>query len=922
AYKNWARELTIDGASVFFKGPLENADESNGLMSESRTKVQNGGRITFSGADLAIKNSYSSTDRTRLVYSGNYALIVGDEPEGGNLELYAGTGNDYVADIQSGGYKYLTLGEAELFVGGVAITPANQDDIVAAVNALYPDSITGSAVYDPDAHKLTLSGVSLVNKSTGSADKDYAAILYAGTEPLEIVLEGENSVTGRDRSGDDSRGLYSQKAALSFTGSGSLTATGGNITSGYGESYGISAYYGMTFDGPTIKAYGGSCPQDNSYGIFGGVALTDGKIEAYGGTASNDYSYGIDGDVTVDGGELTATGGSSRYDSYGIGGSVTVNGGKLTATGGSTRYDDSYGISGTLTLNDGEVFACGGSSQGEDSIGVYRAEVKGGKLTARAVDSYYTSCGVYSSLTVSGGEANISGASETNSASYGVDSSVTISGGKTVISSGNGAYTRGIYGSLTVTGGQITVTAEEPSNQESGYCYGVNGNVSISGGKAKISSSEAPTSYAIYGYPDIRGGSLELIADGSKTAQVCTGSIYVSENGEIRKVSPNADGSEPVEFDRYAYESYKYLLSGSAYKLWVGDVRVNDENASDVLGDGTVSFDEATSTLTLNGANITPETRSKGIEFRDDSLGDLTVLVKGENSINVSTYDEYGDPAGIYTYDVNGDLNIVFEEGASLTIDGAGKEDMDQTGYGIFSRRSLNISGPGTLQIDGIDLPENSTRTSYGIYIYNGDMTLSDGVTVDASGGRTGMRSNYYGNMNYGQSNGVCSAYGRAVIVNSGCELKARAGEVQCENDYYYRDYALGINAGSITVDGSLTAEGYRAVNCTVTAGENTIVYAGADSFEAEKLDTLSYSGSDPYVRVMEKKPFLLGDVNCDGEVTAADLTKLARHVAKIELLEDSAALQAADVTKDDAISAADLTKLARYVAQIIKTFD
>ncbi|MBQ4372027.1 MAG: dockerin type I repeat-containing protein, partial [Firmicutes bacterium] len=66
----------------------------------------------------------------------------------------------------------------------------------------------------------------------------------------------------------------------------------------------------------------------------------------------------------------------------------------------------------------------------------------------------------------------------------------------------------------------------------------------------------------------------------------------------------------------------------------------------------------------------------------------------------------------------------------------------------------------------------------------------------------------------------------------------------------------------------------------------------------------------------------LLGDVNCDGEVTAADLTKLARHVAKIELLEDSAALQAADVTKDDAISAADLTKLARYVAQIIKTFD
>ncbi len=60
------------------------------------------------------------------------------------------------------------------------------------------------------------------------------------------------------------------------------------------------------------------------------------------------------------------------------------------------------------------------------------------------------------------------------------------------------------------------------------------------------------------------------------------------------------------------------------------------------------------------------------------------------------------------------------------------------------------------------------------------------------------------------------------------------------------------------------------------------------------------------------------GDVNNDGSIDASDLTALARHIAKIDVIRDLACLDAADVTYDGAISAADLTKLARYVAKII----
>ena len=72
------------------------------------------------------------------------------------------------------------------------------------------------------------------------------------------------------------------------------------------------------------------------------------------------------------------------------------------------------------------------------------------------------------------------------------------------------------------------------------------------------------------------------------------------------------------------------------------------------------------------------------------------------------------------------------------------------------------------------------------------------------------------------------------------------------------------------------------------------------------------------------KKPAtgLKGDVNLDGEITAADVTLLAQHAAGIEFITDPVALANGEVNGDGEITAADVTKLACYAAGIITDWD
>ncbi|MBR2309733.1 MAG: hypothetical protein IKA47_04280, partial [Oscillospiraceae bacterium] len=81
------------------------------------------------------------------------------------------------------------------------------------------------------------------------------------------------------------------------------------------------------------------------------------------------------------------------------------------------------------------------------------------------------------------------------------------------------------------------------------------------------------------------------------------------------------------------------------YAIYVGGIQVKEDNAADVLGDGTVSYDAATKTLTLSGANIT-EVHTSDIFTAGiyAEIADLTIKLVGENRITVPLH--YGMPDG------------------------------------------------------------------------------------------------------------------------------------------------------------------------------------------------------------------------------------------------------------------------------------
>ena len=83
------------------------------------------------------------------------------------------------------------------------------------------------------------------------------------------------------------------------------------------------------------------------------------------------------------------------------------------------------------------------------------------------------------------------------------------------------------------------------------------------------------------------------------------------------------------------------MMNAETYGLSVGGVQVTSDNAADIFGDGTVSYDASLAELTLNNADIRVDYNeiNKGAIV---SAGDLTIVVKGQNNyIAVNNLNSY-----------------------------------------------------------------------------------------------------------------------------------------------------------------------------------------------------------------------------------------------------------------------------------------
>ncbi|MBR6258054.1 MAG: InlB B-repeat-containing protein [Lachnospiraceae bacterium] len=179
------------------------------------------------------------------------------------------------------------------------------------------------------------------------------------------------------------------------------------------------------------------------------------------------------------------------------------------------------------------------------------------------------------------------------------------------------------------------------------------------------------------------------------------------------------------------------------YKIWVGDVRVTDDNKDNILGDGTAKFDPASNTLTLNNAVINKASTSENGAsssgnniFSEQSLtikGSAT-LTSGETGISCMSFK-----ANTYLV-IEADLTInasktgIMTFGPDLTINNS---KIDFTGasnsIGIMGYSAVVTINGGNIKIDGSPM--------MGLYALK-EIHLSD-CSVDAVGSEAAVLIDY-----------------------------------------------------------------------------------------------------------------------------------------------------------------------------------
>lgn len=306
----------------------------------------------------------------------------------------------------------------------------------------------------------------------------------------------------------------------------------------------------------------------------------------------------------------------------------------------------------------------------------------------------------------------LNGMSITNTSQIGItasnDLTIALSGENNI--SGSAHAIEMTNGTLTITG-PGSLNASSNSGQTTVY---TNGNVTIKGG-AKITATN--TSGGNGDVFDIGNSenkhTLSVTGTGTQvTAQKTVGSevainhistltvndgatLTAQSNGTaiscdtftrgvgytVNVDATNYDGSgATASYQDSSRTTYKYVKAEPgnttptpviSYGVWVGNTKVTSVNASNVLNDGTVSYNPDTKTLTLTNAAITGAANRAYTSAITDACGiysthALTINLVGSNTVNGATTSAYGN-YGIF---VSGKLTFTSDSNGSIIVSG------------------------------------------------------------------------------------------------------------------------------------------------------------------------------------------------------------------------------------------------------------
>ena len=186
----------------------------------------------------------------------------------------------------------------------------------------------------------------------------------------------------------------------------------------------------------------------------------------------------------------------------------------------------------------------------------------------------------------------------------------------------------------------------------------------------------------------------------------------------------------------YAEENLKALYVNGTDVL-------QSENKADILGDGTVSFDEETGVLTLCGAALAEGTSHEPFAENPRIFfeGDLTIYLRGANTICCGTSNVMGQPLLDNAIYGSGTLIVTGEADAMLAVNGM-----------IQVRSYVQKSGAVDITLNN----DHSKITKWGMYLI-GPLSVEGGTLAVSTVGK--------------QRNGAVMLEEKAIVVGDGAEL-------------------------------------------------------------------------------------------------------------------------------------------------------
>ena len=661
---------------------------------------------------------------------------------------------------------------------------------------------------------LTLDGV-YINVSDKAAPPLEIAKNSVGA--VSVVLEGSNALTA----GKNSAGIQKNGTAdgtLTISGSGTLTAQGGEYGAGIG---------------------GGSDENGNNIIITGGTIIATASMSYYSGAGIGGGYYAAGSNITISGGTVTATGGQNGA---GIGGgyskegnNITISGGTVTATGGQYGAGIGGGSRETgsdITISGGTVTATGG---------LCGAGIGGG-------GDYYESDvrGVGSNITINGGEVTATGGdfgAGIGGGRYENGRNITISGG-TVTATGGwcGAGIGGGEGrtgsDITVSGGTITTTGGKEATDIGGGSGGSTRMVTITGGSVKTKNGALTgvingTNAVYCTVVDLTDeiGTEAAVTDVGETAYGMK-DVMTDADGKIYMYLPAGETS--IVFGTHFYSGTVSAEAGAdnrltrstecKYSLLVlGDPAYYERNESTqgiLIKDGAdliiksangygkdnyspmrIQIEEnASVTLTLDGAYMDASAIpyiSAPILIPENSTGNVNIILKGENGLKAGNYyaaiQKNGNAENIGILTISGDGSLMAAGGYNAA--GVGSSDGKPVKNIVIS--SGIITATGGVYGAGIGGGDRGTASN---------ITISGG-TITATGGNTGagIGGGYSGEGNHITiSGGTVTATSIAVGDDVSTGAGIGGGFAGMGND-------ITISGGTVTAISSATGEYGRA---------------------------------------------------------------------------------------------------------------